>query len=153
MQDIRIPGMLHGRVVRAPLYRAELVALDDAKVAAMPGVVAVVRDGSFLGVVAEREEQAVGARAALAEAAQWRTAATLPEEDGIYDHLLALKDMAVVVGERSLAAKPAERTLEARYTRPYQAHASIGPSAALAEFTDGGLSVCSASTVGPPSSR
>ena len=53
VQDIRMPGMVHGRVVRPPQYGATLVSLDDARVKAMPGVLAVVRDGSFLGVIAE----------------------------------------------------------------------------------------------------
>ncbi len=63
VQDVRLPGMLHGRVVRPPRYGAKLESFDEAAVKAMPGVVAVVRDGSFLGVVAEREEQAIKARA------------------------------------------------------------------------------------------
>jgi len=54
VQDLRLPGMVHGRVVRRPMYGATLHTLDDAKVKAMPGVIAVVRDGSFLGVVAQR---------------------------------------------------------------------------------------------------
>ncbi len=52
VQDLRLPGMLHGRVVRPPRYGSKLESFDEAKVKAMPGVVAVVRDGSFLGVVA-----------------------------------------------------------------------------------------------------
>ena len=63
VQDMRLPGMLHGRVVRPPRYGAKLEALDEARIKAMPGVVAVVRDGSFLGVIAEREEQAIKASA------------------------------------------------------------------------------------------
>src|SRR5262245_33795622 len=65
VQDLRLPGMLHGRVVRPPRYGAKLESFDEAKIKAMPGVIAVVRDGSFLGVIAEREEQAIKARAAL----------------------------------------------------------------------------------------
>jgi CO/xanthine dehydrogenase Mo-binding subunit len=65
VQDMRLPAMLHGRVVRPQRYDAKLESIDEAKIKAMPGVVAVVRDGSFLGVIAEREEQAVKARAAL----------------------------------------------------------------------------------------
>ena len=61
VQDIRLPGMVHGRVVRPPRYGAKLESFDEAKVKALPGVIAVVRDGSFLGVVAEREEQAIKA--------------------------------------------------------------------------------------------
>ena len=59
---MRLPGMVHGRVVRPPRYGATLESVDDAKARAMPGVIAVVRDGSFLGVIAEREEQAIKAR-------------------------------------------------------------------------------------------
>src|SRR6266446_4548382 len=69
IQDMRLPGMVHGRIVRPPGYGAELVGLDDATVRKMPGVIAVARDGRFLGVVAEREEQAIAARIALMKAA------------------------------------------------------------------------------------
>ena len=71
VQDMRLPGMLHGRVVRPPSYAATLTGSDEAPVRAMPGVVAVVRSGSFLGVLAEREEQAIAARNALLLAATW----------------------------------------------------------------------------------
>ena len=66
VQDIRL-----GRVVRPPRYGARLDDIGEAAARAVPGVVAVVRDGSFLGVVAEREEQAVKARDALIRAAKW----------------------------------------------------------------------------------
>ena len=68
----------NGRVVRPPNYGATLEAVDEAAVKALPGVVAVVRDGSFLGVVAVREEQAVKARAALAKSAKWKAGPALP---------------------------------------------------------------------------
>jgi nicotinate dehydrogenase subunit B len=63
VQDLRLPGMLHGRVVRPPRYHAILDHVDLRGTKALPGVLAVVRDSSFLGVVAKREEQAVRARA------------------------------------------------------------------------------------------
>src|SRR5262249_12146502 len=72
------PGMLHARVARPPSPQARLVALDTAAVGAMPGVVAVVRDGSFLAVVAAREDQAVRALATLRERAHWSEEASLP---------------------------------------------------------------------------
>ena len=71
VQDLRLPGMLHARVVRPPAPRAELVSLDAGAVKAIPGVVTVVRDGNFLAVVCEREEQAIKAREALRAAAVW----------------------------------------------------------------------------------
>src|SRR5258705_8543250 len=78
IQDIELPDMLYGRVVRPPAYGARLQTLDDADVKTMPGVVAVVRDGSFLGVVAAREEQAIRAARRLARSAQWHNDHTLP---------------------------------------------------------------------------
>ena len=72
VQDLRLPGMVHGRIARPPQYGAQLEAFDEAKVRAMPGVVAVVRDGSFLGVAAEREEQAIKAVEALSASAKWK---------------------------------------------------------------------------------
>jgi len=78
VQDLRLPGMVFGRVVRPPSYSAQLASLQDAVVKRMPGVIAVVRDGRFLGVVAEREEQAIAAREALAKAARWSTPSDLP---------------------------------------------------------------------------
>ena len=65
VQDMRPAGMLHGRVIRPPRYGSKLDSADETAAKAIPGVVAVVRDGSFLGVVAEREEQAIKAREAL----------------------------------------------------------------------------------------
>src|SRR5262249_56691490 len=65
VQDLRLPGMLHGRVVRPPNYGAKLEAIGEAKIKALPGVVAVVRDGSFLGVITERQGQAIPAGTAL----------------------------------------------------------------------------------------
>ncbi len=83
---------LHGRIARPPQYGAQLEAFDEAKVRAMPGVVAVVRDGSFLGVVAEREEQAIKAVEALSASAKWkagtaaaRSGAALRAAEGVAD--------------------------------------------------------------------
>jgi hypothetical protein len=79
--------MLHGRVVRPPRYGATLASVDEAAAKTVPGVVAVVRDGSFLGVVAEREEQAIKARAALADSARWSGGPELPDAARIHEHL------------------------------------------------------------------
>src|SRR5262249_37661550 len=123
VQDLRMPGMVHGRVVRPPMYGAALASLDETKVKEMPGVIAVVRDGSFLGVVAEREEQAVKARIALAEAAQWKPGPDLPDPAHIFEHLKSLPTKVETISNKQaplLASAP--KTLQATYTRPYQAH-------------------------------
>ena len=141
VQDLRLSRMVHGRVVRPPHYGARLDALDEAPIRAMPGVIAVVRDGSFLGVVAEREEQAIKARKALIDAAKWTGGSELPDPARLHEQLMALPTQSSVVSEKQAVAATAAKTLEAAYTRPYIAHASIGPSCAVAEFNDGGLTV------------
>jgi nicotinate dehydrogenase subunit B len=141
VQDIRLPGMVHGRVVRPPRYGATLESVDEAAAKAVPGVIAVVRDGSFLGVVAEREEQAIKARAALAGSAKWKGGPELPDPARIHEHIKSLHSKDEVIGVKQAAVPAGARTLEATYTKPYLAHAAIGPSAALAEFKDGKLTV------------
>jgi nicotinate dehydrogenase subunit B len=151
VQDMRVPGMLFGRVVRPPSYDAQLTALDDVAVKAMPGVVAVVRDGRFLGVVARREEQALAARAALQRAATWTTRSTLPDAARLADFQRAASDARVTtVSARSPgpSTPPAVKTLTANYSKPYLAHGSIGPSCALAAVSDGVLTIWS-HTQGP----
>jgi nicotinate dehydrogenase subunit B len=151
VQDMRVPGMLFGRVVRPPGYDAQLTAFDDAAVKNMPGVVAVVRDGRFLGVVARREEQAIAARAALQRAAAWTTPSGLPDEARIADFLRGSADARVTtVSSRSPSPNTpaAAKTLGATYSKPYLAHASIGPSCALAAVSDRVLTIWS-HTQGP----
>ena len=101
--------MLHGRVVRPPRYGAKLESFDEATVKAMPGVVAVVRDGSFLGVVAEREEQAIKARAALAASAKWKGGPELPDPATLYDQLMTLQTQDKVISEKGAACRQAPR--------------------------------------------
>jgi nicotinate dehydrogenase subunit B len=141
VQDIRLPGMVHGRVVRPPRYGATLDGVDEAAVRAMPGVLAVVREGNFLGVVAEREEQAIKAREALIGAARWSGGTEMPEPARVHDYLMALPTQTSVVSEKQAAVPAGARVIEATYTKPYTAHASIGPSCAVAELKDGKLTV------------
>ncbi len=149
VQDLRLPGMLHGRVVRPPSYEAELVSLDEAGIRHMPGIVAVVRDGRFLGVVAEREEQAIAAREALAKAAQWRVPAALPAADTVHSFLQQQTDIDVkTVSEKSADTTAVVKMVAATYRKPYLAHASIGPSCSIAGLIDGVLTVWS-HTQGP----
>jgi nicotinate dehydrogenase subunit B len=146
VQDMRLPGMLFGRVVRPPSYGAQLTAFDDASVKAMPGVVTVLRNGRFLGVVARREEQAIAARAALQKAAVWSMPAELPDEARIGSFYRNASDAQVrtVSSRSSTATEPrAVRTLRATYSKPYLAHASIGPSCAIAAIDSGVLTIWS----------
>jgi nicotinate dehydrogenase subunit B len=143
VQDIFEAGMVHGRVVRPPRYGSTLESVDDAAVSKMAGVIKVVRDGSFLGVVAEREEQAIKAREALAKAAKWKLGPELPDPANIHAHLKSLPNITEVIGVKQAPALAATntRTLEATYTKPYLAHGSIGPSCAMATFINGRMIV------------
>jgi nicotinate dehydrogenase subunit B len=150
VQDLAPPGVLHARVLQPPSQAAVLESIDEAPARSVPGVVALVRDGGFVGVVAEREEQALRALDLIRAGARWREEAELPLQAGLADWLLAqpTRDYLIVGGapvDDPIPAHelPAEAavTLEATFTRPYQMHASIGPSAALAEWRDETLTV------------
>lgn len=134
--DLVQPGMLFGRVVRPPSAGARLLAFDEAAIRVLPGVVAVVRDGDFLGVVAEREEQAVKARRAAMAAARWQEPGLPVDAEGIHAWLEAAKTTDTVIVERrdEAARGRAVTRLQAQYGKPYIAHASIGPSCALARW-------------------
>jgi CO/xanthine dehydrogenase Mo-binding subunit len=144
VHEMRPAGMLYGQVTRPPTYKAKLVSVDTGAVEKMPGVVKVVRNGSFLGVIAAREEQAIAAAQALSAAAKWEVEKTLPGHDGIFDWLLKTKpnrDIEIKNDVRSGGEAPV-KVIEATYYRPYHMHASIGTSAAIATLgTDGVLTV------------
>jgi len=141
VQDLRLPDMVHGRVVRPPRYGARLESFDEARVKAMPGVIAVVRDGSFLGVVARREEQAINARLVLIASAEWSGGFELPDPAQMYEQLMSLQSDERVIGEKDAPVPAGATVIEATYHRPYQAHAALAPSCAVAEFKDGKLAI------------
>jgi nicotinate dehydrogenase subunit B len=144
VHDVRLPGMVHGRVVRPGAPRARLLDLDVAAVKAMPGVLAVVRDGNFLAVAATREEQAIAAARALQAGARWSVPGDLPPAGtALFTHMRAQKSVDTVVSEKTNAAAAATGTtrLVSEFTRPFQAHASIGPSCAVAQWNDAKLKV------------
>ncbi len=142
VHDLDLPGMLHGRIARPPSYDARLVELDEGEVRSLPGVVALVRDGNFVGVVAAREEQALRALVRVKRMARWEEKTALPETT---DPRFLLKETTEdeVISEKRDAAAAAlgAKTLEAEYTRPYIAHAALGPSCAVAQFENGRYTV------------
>ncbi|MBV9564705.1 MAG: xanthine dehydrogenase family protein molybdopterin-binding subunit [Bradyrhizobium sp.] len=142
VQDMRLPDMVHARLVRPPSYGAELTDCNSSAVEKMPGVVKVVRDGNFLAVLARKEFQAVKAMRALAAAAKWKESARLPKQDDLLALLTTqLKSQDMTILERGNPSAAGRRTIEATYTRPYQSHGSIGPSCAVAQFVDGTVTV------------
>jgi nicotinate dehydrogenase subunit B len=141
VQDIRLPGMVHARIVRPPSYGAQLIDCDTSAIEKMPGVVKVVRDGNFLAVVAGKEFLAVKAMNAFAAAAKWKETAGLPKQDDLADVLTKLPSQDSTIFERSNLSAVGRKTIEASYTRPYQSHGSIGPSCAVAQLSDGAMTV------------
>jgi CO/xanthine dehydrogenase Mo-binding subunit len=145
VHDLELPGMLHGRVLRPPSYRATLQAFDSRRVEAMPGVRTVVRNGRFIGVVAEREEQAVAAVVALAKCANWSEPADLPDVDELVAYLRSLPTQQMVLSEKGTPLNAGAQALSATYSRPFLAHASIGPSCAVARSQGGVIEIWSQS--------
>jgi nicotinate dehydrogenase subunit B len=145
VQDLRLPGMVHARVVRPPSYGATLGALDTAAVSAMPGVLAVVRNGSYLAVVAGDEWQAITAQRLLTQLAApaWQAGKPLPAPETLFDTLMKLPARDNTPIAKGEAPASVAQTLSARYTKPYLMHGSIGPACAVASFVDGKLSVWS----------
>lgn len=140
VHDMVLPGLLHGRVLRPPAPQAKLLKLDADAAQQMPGVKAVVRDGSFVGVVADTEWHAELALRRLRELALWEEAGPqLPDETQLVAWLKNTTSELVLVDERK-TSQPIERarTIKRGYSRPYIAHASIGPSCAVAQFTPAG---------------
>jgi nicotinate dehydrogenase subunit B len=141
VQDFRPPGMVQARVVRPPSYGARLTSVDTSSIEKMPGVLKVVRDGSFLAVVAEREFQAIKAMRMLAAAAQWQEKPNLPKQTDLPATITGLAAQDIAVLDRGQAGSASANRLEATYTRPYLSHGSIGPSCAVARSDDSGVTV------------
>jgi nicotinate dehydrogenase subunit B len=133
LHDLVLPGMLYGRVIRPPAPAASLAGLGDPP---LPGGVVIVRDGSFLGVVAPSDRAAVASARAVAQAARWEETPSLPDERDLKGFLLSAPAQVVTVDEShdEEAAAAVARTIGAEFTRPYLAHASMAPSCAVARW-------------------
>lgn len=144
VHNVRVPGMLHGAVVRPPTVGAALVAVDEATVRDLPGVVRVVVRKNFVGVVAEKPWQAVQAAAALK--ATWTEGAGLPAHRSFYDYLRQQPSRdALLVNSNDMDAtlEKAAAVLRATYRHPYQMHGSIGSSCAVADVQSGKATIWS----------
>ncbi|MBB1653456.1 molybdopterin cofactor-binding domain-containing protein [Delftia sp. UME58] len=146
VHDVRVPGMLHGRVVRPPYGGADasaplgssLISVNEQSVAHLPGIVKVVVQGDFVGIVAEREEQAIAAMRQLE--VKWKDWAGVPDlslnamHDTLVKHEKADRMLREDAGIDE-AFSGARKVIEADYVWPYHLHASIGPSCAVAEVS------------------
>jgi CO/xanthine dehydrogenase Mo-binding subunit len=137
--DIVRPGMMFGRIIRPEAYGASLTDVDDARARAIAGVT-VVRDGDFLGVVAPSER--VAARAAAAVRATWRVPDGQPSSETLFEYLKTHPDGRITAPAVAAPMPPGvTRTFEASYRIPYIAHVPLEPRAAVAEWSDGTLTV------------
>jgi CO/xanthine dehydrogenase Mo-binding subunit len=135
IHDSSLPGLLHGRALRPDISGARLTGLDEEAARAVPGLVAIVRDGGFAGVIADNEAAAEAALKALRKGAAWSAGEPLPDEDRLADFLKSQPVETTVIDARTAAStKTAARSLRRQYTRPYVAHASIAPSCAMARW-------------------
>ena len=145
VHNVRLPGMLHGRVVRPPSVGATLASVDEGSIRDLPGIVKVVVNKNFVGVVAAKPWQAIQAAEKLK--ATWTPGESLPSQRDFYAQLRSLKpsrDTLLVNSQDvdELLAK-ASAVLKATYLHPYQMHASIGSSCAVADVRDGKATIWS----------
>jgi CO/xanthine dehydrogenase Mo-binding subunit len=133
--NVRVPGMLHGMVVRPAAVGAHLMNVDESSVSGMPGFVKVVVKKDFVGVVAQKPWQAVQIAKTLK--VSWSPAPELPKQESFYDHLRNQKPTrdTLLVNSKDVDQKLSEAAtvVKATYYHPYQMHGSIGSSCAVAE--------------------
>ena len=153
VHDLERDGMLHARMLRAPGLNYALESIDENAIRALGGLAQLVRDGDFVAVLAEREEDAVRLQERARAHMKWQRTRELPREP-LHDYLKASETQALLVVDGAPAEQPvpeedlpadAERVLRATYKRPYHMHASLGPSAAMALWDDGRLTLWSQS--------
>ena len=135
VHNVRVPGMLHGRVVRPPVVGAKLESVDESSVKELPGLVKVVVKKNFVGVVAEKPWQAMQAAAKLK--VNWSKGKGLPDHATFYESLRNQKSSRdiLLVNSKDTDAKlaGAASVLKATYVHPYQMHGSMGSSCAVAD--------------------
>jgi CO/xanthine dehydrogenase Mo-binding subunit len=137
--DVKVPGMVHGRMIRPAVAGSVPVKVDESSVKDIPGV-KVVWDKGFLGVVADREWDAIQAAQKLK--VEWSDASPpFPDQTALYDHIrnarVRKRDIQKENGNVDEAFKNAAKIIEAEYEWPFQSHASMGPACALVEIKDG----------------
>ena len=143
VQDVKVRGMLHARMIHPRAVRAKLMSFDDTACQKVPGYVRAVRKGDFLAVVAANEWAAISASNSIV--AKWSDWAGLPDESKLFEYVRNSKVERDVVfqsnGNSTAAMKRGGKMLQATYDLAMNTHGSIGPSCAVAEFKDGNLTV------------
>ena len=134
VHNVRVPGMLHGRVVRPPTVGATVASVDEGSVQGMPGLVRVVVKKNFVGVVAEKPWQAIQAAAKLK--VSWTPGRALPRQATAYQDIRTQPSrdtLLVDSGDVDAGLKSAAMVMRATYRHPYQMHGAIGSSCAVAD--------------------
>jgi len=147
IHDVRVPGMLHARVIRSDLNEARIEEVDLSEARKVPGYVQTVRKKDFLAVVARNEWAAI--KAARAVRVYWRPGTPLPDQASMFDYWrrlpVAKEEITQTAGDAKSALDASPRRIKARYDFAVQTHATIGPSCAVADFKDGKLTVWTSS--------
>jgi nicotinate dehydrogenase subunit B len=146
--DVKLPGMVHARNVKPPVAGAKLLGVDESSVRSLPGFVKVVSKGNYVAVVCEREEQAIAAAKALK--CNWQKPATaqLPNgSDGLFKYMRETAPKSsqtpINIGAVDAAFANAAKVVEAEYDVPFQGHNSLGPAHALADPSNGQITIYS----------
>ncbi|RZS94568.1 molybdopterin cofactor-binding domain-containing protein [Cecembia calidifontis] len=146
VHDMRLPGMVHTRVLHPPSYEAKLISIDSEAVKSLQGVLKVVIDGSFIAVIAEREYQAVKAWEKLKEVTVWKKPTINPLSDRLFADMRSRAQKPEVIQQTPNISKQLTNSpirIKSVYQRPYQMHGSAGPSCALAKWENEQLTVWS----------
>jgi CO/xanthine dehydrogenase Mo-binding subunit len=145
--DVKLPGMVHARNVKPPVAGATLASIDESSVRGRPGLVKVVNKGNYVAVVCEREEQAIAAAKALKVNWTRPAGASFPGSDDLFRHIRSAKPTSsgkpTVSGDVDTGLSGAARRVEADYEVPFQGHTALGPAHALADPSNGQMTIYS----------
>ena len=145
--DVKLPGMVHARNVKPPMVGATLVSIDESTVRDLPGFIQVVRRGNYVAVICEREEQAINAARRLQLEWEKPASAPFPTSDELCAYMRSAPPTSTsdpdVMGDPEAAFDGAATVLEAEYDVPFQGHTAFGPAHALADPSDGQMTIYS----------
>jgi nicotinate dehydrogenase subunit B len=145
--DVRLPGMVHARNVKPPVAGAKLVSFDESSVKGIPGFVKVVSKGNYLAVLCEREEQAIIAANRLKVNWEKPSTAPFPSSENLFNYMREVRPTSsskpIVVGDPETAFDGAAKVIEADYDVPFQGHTAISPAHAMADPSNGQMTIYS----------
>jgi CO/xanthine dehydrogenase Mo-binding subunit len=145
--DVKLPGMVHARNVKPPVAGAKLISIDESSVRGMPGLVKVVSKGNYVAVVCEREEQAINVAKKLKVNWEKPTTAPFPSSENLFGYMREVTPTSsanpIVVGNPDTAFADAAKMIEADYDIPFQGHTAISPAHAMADPSNGQMTVYS----------